>query len=280
LALVRLSIPPNVAIQTQVEETLLEVGIGATALQQVMLNLVTNAVQSIGSSPGRVEITVAIVSNQVQIRVRDNGCGMDGATRARAFDPFFTTKPTGKGTGLGLAVVHGIVQSARGSTDVSSEVGLGITFTLLLPAVLREQFDTTTFAAPTERGHGEHILYIDDDEAVVLLIERTLHSLGYKVSGYTDAIAGTRAFAAAPDSFDIVVTDLSMPGMDGFGVAQAIKQVNRTTPIVLTSGYVRTEDQERAARFGIDHVILKPNTIDELGQVLDGLCRQLRSVSK
>jgi CheY-like chemotaxis protein len=123
-------------------------------------------------------------------------------------------------------------------------------------------------------------LYIDDDEAVVLLIEKTLQALGYRVTSYTDAATGIKAFAASPKDFDIVVTDLSMPGMDGFGVARAIKQAHASTPVVLTSGYVRPQDEEQAARIGIDHVILKPNTIDELGRVLDALCRELRNKTR
>jgi CheY-like chemotaxis protein len=240
------------------------------------MNLITNAAHAIGDKTGVIEITLSTQEQFARLVVRDTGCGMDSSTRARIFDPFFTTKPTGQGTGLGLAVVHGIVESAHGTIEVDSKVGVGSTFTIQLPVATLRSINSDERAAAST-GHGEHILYVDDDDAVVLLIEKTLRSLGYEMTGYTDAIAAVQAFTANPRGFDVVVSDLSMPGMDGFGVARAIKQASATTPVVLTSGYVRSQDREQAAALGIEHVILKPNTIDELGHVLDALCKRLRA---
>jgi PAS domain S-box-containing protein len=276
LNLVRLSVPQNISIQLRCEGPPLAVALGATELHQVMINLITNAVHAIGDRGGSIDIALT-TGDHAHIAVRDTGCGMDNATRARVFDPFFTTKPTGQGTGLGLAVVHGIVQSAHGSIRVESARGAGSTFTVSLPITYSTADSSDAHAATATAGKGERILYVDDDEAVVLLIERTLQLLGYEVIGFTDAKAAVQAFAAEPKSFDVVVTDLSMPGMNGFDVARAVKKVNNATPIVLTSGYVRPQDREQAATVGIEHVILKPNTIDELGRVLDTVCQELRT---
>jgi len=274
--LVRLSVPHSIAIRTHVDCSSLAVALGATELHQVMVNLITNAAYAIGENRGIIDIHLSEIGNQARIVVRDSGCGMDSMTRARVFDPFFTTKPTGQGTGLGLAVVHGIVESAHGTIAVESEQNVGSTFTLHLPIATLDANEARAHVA-AQAGKGEHILYIDDDDAVVLLIDRTLRLLGYDVTGFIDATAAVRAFVANPKQFDVVVTDLSMPGMNGFDVARAVKQVSPTTPVVLTSGYIRPQDGEQASRLGINHVILKPNTIDELGQVLDALCRKLRA---
>ncbi len=277
LDLVRLSVPQNVALQLECAGPAVSVALGATELHQVMINLITNAVHAIGERSGRIDVSIAVTDMQVRITVRDTGCGMDNAVRARVFDPFFTTKPTGQGTGLGLAVVHGIMQSAQGSIVVESAPGAGSTFTVLLPIAQHTPASHNERANTKAAGKGERILYVDDDDAVVLLIDRTLSLRGYEVTGFTNPTTAVSAFAADPTAFDVVVTDLSMPGMNGFEVARAIKKTSKATPVVLTSGYVRPQDHDQAAAIGIDHVILKPNTIDELGHVLDALCRQLRT---
>jgi len=130
---------------------------------------------------------------------------------------------------------------------------------------------------PKSKGQGERILYVDDDDAIVLLITRVLQNSGYQVTGHTDAREALKQLSEHPDAFDVVVTDLSMPEMNGFDLAAQIKRLRPSLPIVMTSGYVRTQDQERAQALGIDHIILKPNTIEELGQVLDKICRGIPS---
>jgi CheY-like chemotaxis protein len=130
-------------------------------------------------------------------------------------------------------------------------------------------------AAVVPRGAGQRILYVDDDDAIVMLIEKTLLGLGYRVKGFDDSRAAALYIKEHPMEFDIVVTDLSMPQLGGFDIARAVKSVRPTVPIIVTSGYVRDKDREQAAALGIENLILKPNTIDELGKVLDGLCKKL-----
>jgi len=276
LNLVRHSVPLNITINTHFDDAHALVSLDETELHQVVINLVTNAAHAIGDQRGTIEVSTVIASDAARIGVRDTGSGMTEATLTRVFEPFFTTKPAGQGTGLGLAVVHGIVQGANGKLDVVSKPGVGSIFTVHLPIVREGPAAHRVDDALAKSGRGECILYVDDDDAVVFLIERTLRHLGYDVAGFTDAYAAVAAFKANSARFDIVVTDLSMPGMTGFDIARAIKQISAATPVVLTSGYVREQDRELAAAIGIDRVILKPNTIDELGAVLDSLCKQLK----
>lgn len=276
LNLVRLSVPSNISIHTRSEGPPVAVALGATELHQVIINLITNAVHAIGENTGRIDIAVAADGEFARIVMRDTGCGMDANTRARVFDPFFTTKSAGKGTGLGLAVVHGIVQSARGTISVDSEVGVGSTFTLLLPMAPMESIRSVDPTADAvKRGKGERILYIDDDEAIVMLTERALRSWGYQPSGFVNATEAVQVFTRNPQAFDIVITDLSMPVMNGFDVVRAVQKISKI-PIVIASGYVRPQDRDQAMALGIEHVILKPNTIEELGPILAELCKKLQ----
>jgi len=286
LILLRSSVPSNIVLRAQCADQALACALGPAELQQVIVNLVTNAIHAIGERDGEIDIEVSAeevpppVSNQqparcARVLVRDSGCGMDATTRARIFDPFFTTKPAGKGTGLGLAVVHGIVRGCGGTIEVVSELNRGTTFTLRLPLVVAPRPQTA--AVPATRGQGEHILYVDDDEAINFLIQRLLEGKGYRVTccgSPTEALALLRS---DPTAVDVLVTDLTMPVMSGIDVIRAAKDLRPNLPTILTSGYVREEDQARALRLGVDHVILKPNTIDELGTALDALFKRLKT---
>ena len=166
----------------------------------------------------------------VRLAVSDNGPGMDAATLERIFEPFFTTKAAGEGTGLGLSVVHGIVQAHEGAIVVDSQPGKGATFTLYLPAAEAAagapapEESASAAAAPRRRSDsGQHILYLDDDESLVLLVKRLLERRGYRVSGYTDQREALAALRADPAAFDLVVTDYNMPGMSGLDVAREVR---------------------------------------------------------
>jgi CheY-like chemotaxis protein len=123
------------------------------------------------------------------------------------------------------------------------------------------------------RSQGEHILYVDDEEPLVFLVSNVLERLGYRVTGCIDPVEGLRQFRTDPNGFDAVVTDLSMPGLNGFELINAMRAVRKEIPVLLTSGYVRTEDRERARGIGIQELILKPNTVEELGQAIDRVLR-------
>ena len=249
-------------------------------IHQIILNLATNAWHAMESQTGRIEIRLDASrvdraqrnpdlrpGSYVRLTVGDTGRGMDATMLTRIFEPFFTTKAPGEGTGLGLSVVHGIVRNHGGAIIVESEVGRGSTFTLYLPAS-----DAPAVAAPlafssgaAALGRGEHILYVDDEASLVNLAERYLARLGYRVTGHTRAADAVAAFRADPQAFDLVITDSNMPGMSGTDVAKQILTLRPGTPVVLTSGYLRPAEIEQARALGIREVILKPNTIDELG---------------
>jgi PAS domain S-box-containing protein len=279
LLLLRSSVPSNVALSTQYPEEDLACALGAAELLQVIVNLITNAFHAIGERHGRIAIDVSAGSmptpaanvrrsaaRGARIVVSDSGSGMDAMTRARIFDPFFTTKPFGQGTGLGLAVVHGILQGCGGCIDVVSEVDRGTTFTLWLPLVTRPR--SPQVSRPDIRGQGEHILYVDDEEAISFLIQRLLSRKGYRVTCCNSPAEALELLRADPLGFDVLVSDLTMPTLNGIDLIRAAKHIRPELPAILTSGYVRDEDHELAARVGIEHVILKPNTIDEMGVTL------------
>jgi CheY-like chemotaxis protein/anti-sigma regulatory factor (Ser/Thr protein kinase) len=264
----------------------------ATHLQQVVMNLCTNAWQAMPAEGGRIELQLDAVrrgkdafhqfpaglaaGRWARLRVRDNGCGMDAATRSHMFEPFFTTKPVGSGTGLGLAVVHGIVTSMGGALSVSSEPGQGSCFEVWLPLLDVPQsapvvpVDTDTLVPATE-GPAKHVICVDDNEPMLRMVERWLTRRGYRVSAYADPQVALAAVRAAPLGVDVVVSDFHMPGMSGLALAEALAALRPDLPIVLSSGYVSDELLRNARRCGVREVIYKEDTIDKLGAVLQYL---------
>jgi PAS domain S-box-containing protein len=285
LKLVRATIPATIEFRTTFTSGLPAVLADPTQLHQIIVNLATNASHAIGSrSDGviqvqldRVELANDDASSALQLApgkyvrllVSDNGSGMDRATVDRIFDPFFTTKGPGEGTGLGLSVVHGIMKNHSGGISVYSELGRGTAFRLYFPrtAVAVE----VAKEAPKEevRQRSERILYVDDEEALVALVKRTLERLGYKVTGLCNPLRAVKLFREDPAQFDAVVTDLAMPQLSGFDMSQQMLGIRADIPIVMTSGYVRPEDQERALSLGLRDLILKPDTIEQLARTLD-----------
>jgi len=208
----------------------------------------------------------------VCLRVSDDGAGMSREVLEHIFEPFFTTKTYGTGTGLGLSVVRGIVRNHDGAITVASDPGKGTTFQLYFPAVAgaaaeRSRAQDGPLPSPS-RGGGRRVLYLDDEEALVALASRLLERLGYQVSGFTQPAAALAAFAADPQAFDVVVTDLSMPGLNGIEVARQLLSVRPDLSVLLTSGYLRAEEIQRARAVGIRDMIRKPAAIEELGAAL------------
>jgi PAS domain S-box-containing protein len=279
--LLRATLPGEVTLTVDCKADTPAVLADATQVKQILLNLCGNALQAIQDQgrPGVIEVSLnACVCSQGEARgdlrpgryacltVSDNGPGMDEATRSRIFDPFFTTKPVGKGTGLGLAVVYGIVRAHEASIEVESTPGEGSAFRIYFPAT---DLPLEAVAAPVAdavpiQARGQHILYVDDEEAIIFLMTRLLERQGYRVSGYTDPREALAAVRADPAQFDLAVTDFNMPVMSGLEVAQALKEIRPALPVVMASGYITEELRAKAPAAGIRELIYKPNTVDDL----------------
>ena len=279
--LIRATLPATVSLSVDCEPDAPAVLADATQIKQILLNLCGNAVQAIQDqgSPGKVEIDLrahvqseALASSLLKegryacLTVRDTGPGMDDATRSHIFEPFFTTKPVGKGTGLGLAVVHGIVQAHEATVEVESAPGEGSVFRTYFPAISVQAGEIAPSGAGAVHidGAGKRVLYVDDEEAIVFLMQRLLERQGFRVSGYTDPREAVEAVRANPNDFDLAVTDFSMPGMNGLVVACALREIRPDLPVVLASGYITEELRKNAPAAGIRELIYKPNTVDDL----------------
>ena len=285
LALLRATLPANVRLEALLPPAPLTVRGNSTQLQQVLMNLCTNAWHALPEQGGRVEIGVERTSvlhpdvaekahgEWVHVWVRDNGRGMDDATRLRIFDPFFTTKPVGEGTGLGLSVVHGIVRAHEGAIAVDTAPGRGTTFHLYFPA--HDDTSAESSLAPAgdvvARGAGQRVLYVDDDEVMVVLVDSLLQRAGFRVTVSTDATDALAQVRAQPGAFDLVVTDFNMPRLSGLEVARQIGQLRPDLPVVLSSGYISESLRGQALKAGVRALLQKENTFEELVDLVQRL---------
>jgi PAS domain S-box-containing protein len=284
LKLMRATLPARVRFQPELAADLPPAKVDPAQIHQVIVNLATNAAHAIGEKNGTINIRLDAVDVSAEDRqaagkleegkylrlfVGDDGCGMDRTTMNRIFDPFFTTKKQGEGTGLGLSVVHGIVTSHGGAIAVTSQPGEGTAFHLYFPIATEAAEVSAVAPKESTQARSEHILYVDDEEALVFLATRLLERRGYRVSGFTNAVTALNQFREDPADFDAVVTDLSMPGMSGFELTVGVHQIRADIPVVLTSGYLQAEDQQKAESLGIRETIQKPATADKLAAALE-----------
>ena len=282
--LLRATLPARVQIESHCDEQTPEVLADVTQLQQVLINLGTNAAYSIGSRTGRIgiEVSAAMLDDSAlrgsphlgqlqpgcfaRINVSDTGQGMDAAMLEHIFEPFFTTKPVGEGTGLGLSVAHGIMRSHDGAILAYSTPGQGSRFELYLPATQAPAVAAAAAppAAVTPAGAGQHVLYIDDDEALLFLTQRMLGRRGYQVTAHISPDDALAALRANPQAFDLVVTDFNMPGKSGIEVARAVREIRPGLPVAIISGYITDQLRAEADKAGVRALIFKPNAVEEL----------------
>ncbi len=286
--LLRATLPSTIEFDVSLAADTPTVFADATQIHQILMNLGTNAWHAMKDRSGRLQVklerivvdaALAATMPRIQpglfarVSVADTGSGMDAATLRRVFEPFFTTKPLGEGTGLGLAVVHGIINSHDGAITVESEPGKGTEFRVYLPAHAGEVAATAGGESAVPRGAGERILVIDDEPVLARLVLLTLSALGYEVEFATlPAVALTRV-QNDPQRFALVITDQTMPGMTGILLATRLHEIRHDLPIILMTGYTASFTGEQAEAAGIQQVLQKPATLHALGTAVRAALR-------
>jgi PAS domain S-box-containing protein len=280
----RASIPTTIEIRQNIQSKTRTVMADPTQIHQVLMNLCTNAAQAMAGESGQIEVTLEDVDidradygpasatvkcPHVRLSVRDNGQGIPAGHIARIFDPFFTTKEPGKGTGMGLAVVHGIVESYGGSVRVSSEPGKGTSFHILLPAHELDDLVETEADSCAQFPRGtERVLLVDDEPAIVETLEQTLLYLGYKAVAETSSSQALEAFKSQSDLFDLVITDMTMPELTGTKLAAKLIEVRPDIPIILCTGFSDKITREEAQAIGIRSLLFKPVDTTNLAETI------------
>ncbi len=282
LKLVRVTIPSTIALEVALPEEEVYILGDPVQITQVFMNICGNASQAMEETGGRLEILVepvcfsasnpgthleATPGDYLRIQIRDNGPGMDQEIIEHIFDPYFTTKEVGKGSGMGLAVVHGIVNAHGASITVDSSPGSGATFTLLFPVI--EEKPQAAVATPKEiPGGTERILFVDDELPIRTLVDRHLTTLGYNVTCCSSPTEAMERFQQQPDQFDLVLTDMTMPIMTGAELAQRIRTLQHHIPVVICTGHSELINPEKAKSMGIDGFIMKPIQKAELATTI------------
>lgn len=284
LKLLRASLPATIEIQGEIEDEMGAIRGNPTQIQQVIMNLGTNAAQAMAENGGFLKIRLGKIQMNgdgraknlglepgpyLRLTVRDTGQGIPPEVLGRIFDPYFTTKERGKGTGLGLAVVHGIVKNLDGTITVQSVVGRGTTFDIYLPRFEgRAEPGETVKMESTPLGGRERILLVDDEQALVQVGKLMLEKLGYEVVPVLSSVEALEFFRAEPERFDLVVTDMTMPHMTGDKLAQEVMAIRGNIPIVLCTGFSERLTEKRAKEMGIREYVMKPFAMNDLARAV------------
>lgn len=300
--LLKLSLPSTIEIQTNIEDNLGAILADSTQLQQVLLNLCTNAADAMQEKGGILEIGLKEInvepdsiiyaskhkkhlSGRYQyITVSDTGHGMDDKTMSRIFEPYFTTKKVGEGTGMGLAVVHGIITNHGGEISVYSQPGLGTTFHIFLPVEkdgaesqleYEEEYEEEKVSEAInaeqvvhQPGGNQHILLVDDERQLAEMGRQMLVRLGYKVTDKTSSIEALELFRSQPEQFDILITDQTMPHMTGIQLTKEVRAIKPGIPVILFTGFSSVINEKNFGSHGIDGFLMKPVCKRELSQTL------------
>jgi PAS domain S-box-containing protein len=285
LKLLRGTLPTTIEIRKALDDNMPPILADTAHMHQIIMNLCTNASHAMREKGGVLTVGLRLVSlgtfrapwqsalktgDYAELTVEDTGHGMTPETMERIFEPYFTTKHGGDGTGLGLATVHGIVLLYEGAIRVESRPGKGTRFTILLPVC---PANVVIPGLPAEQrmlqnGNHAHILVVDDEEAIVKMIEATLTFLGYRVEGFTSSVKAYDTFKDAPESYDAVITDQTMPTLTGTELARRLLEIRPDLPVILCSGYSNTLDAEGAKALGIREYLMKPIAGRALAAVL------------
>lgn len=277
LKLIRSSLPTTIDIISKIEAKKSIVLADPTQIHQVIMNLCTNAGHAMKDKGGVLEVRLTEENVEpglykglkagpcVRLTVSDTGHGIKPELMDKIFDPFFTTKRIGEGTGMGLSVVHGIVQNLEGNISVYSEVGKGTTFSILLPRVAEDIIVKETQAGEIPVGN-ERILLVEDDVPLLAVEKELLEELGYKVTAIKSGVEALEIIKTVPDRFDIIITDFTMPKMTGVQLTKKIRAAGVMYPVILCTGYGEVISEQEAKVLGIGAIIKKPIELDKIAQ--------------
>ncbi len=282
LKLVRATIPSNIEIHSEIQQNCSLVMADPTQVHQIAMNLITNAFHAVEQTGGNIKVTLAEAElkkndatemslkpgNYALISVSDSGNGIPPENIKKIFEPYFTTKEQGKGTGLGLAVVFGIVKEHDGDIQVRSEVGRGTTFDVYFPLMEKSTGLINPEGTEGIETGSESILLVDDEPAVVRLETQILKRLGYKVTARTSSSDALETFRASPDSFDLVLSDMAMPHMTGIELSREITKIRPGIPVIVCTGFSERLNEEKAKSFGIMGLLMKPVTRHKMARMI------------
>ena len=275
MKLMRVSLPSTIIINERIDENCGMVSVDPVQIHQVLINLCTNSAEAMRGEHGSLTVSLAVDDTQdgdvqyLKLSVTDTGCGIEERMLERIFEPYFTTKEKGQGTGMGLAMVHGIIARQGGRIEVESKVGEGTTFNIFLPVAQKASsgFDQVVNITDLVSGSGK-ILLVDDEAQVVQVTGELLTSLGYQVTGKTSPYDALALFLQNPAGYDLLLTDLTMPELTGVELCRKVKAVRADLPVVLFTGYSEQLPREEANRAGVDQYCMKPVSMRELSSIV------------
>ncbi len=281
------SLPSTIKIYQDIDTGCGMIMADPTQVHQITMNLITNAFQAMAETGGELSVTLKPIEPTpldlnalsmtpgpyVCLTVKDSGPGMDKNIRERIFDPYFTTKKKEWGTGLGLSIVNGIVQSHGGQIAVVSQPGQGAEFKVYLPIIKNQQTNSTKKKGTLQRGN-ERILVVDDQKSTLNVEKQILEHLGYRVTACTSPLDALKQFSAHPDTFDLVITDLTMPDMTGDVLATELMNIQGNLPVILNTGFSESMTKEKARALGIKTLLMKPVRMEILATTLRKLLDQ------
>lgn len=291
MSLLRYTLPSSIDINLDVPQDMKPVMGNSTQITQVLMNLCTNAAHAMRDSGGSLEISVREVDLGISdigiqelppgryqcLAVRDTGHGMSQEIQNRVFEPYFTTKKSGEGTGMGLAVVHGIVKSHHGLIKVTSRHGEGAEFCVYFPAIKIVDANQTQEALKQlagQKGQNERILFVDDEQSLAEIGKKMLEMLGYSVDSRTSSVEALACFQENPARFDLVITDMTMPNMTGLQLAKKIRALRPRIPIIICTGFSENINEDNFRSLGIDGYVMKPIIMKKIAEVIQDVLKQ------
>jgi PAS domain S-box-containing protein len=280
LKLIRASMPSNIEVRHHFHKDIWTTLGDPTQINQILINLSTNAADAIGGAGGILDVSLENIEiagqnpelnlepgRYVKLTISDTGVGISAAHMDRIFDPYYTTKEVGRGTGMGLAVVHGIMETHRGKIKVSSQPAKGTAFEIFFRAIEETPVVEARETETLPQGR-ETILFVDDEKAIVKLNRARLQGLGYQVSGTSDPLEALEMFRHKSIQFDLVITDMTMPQMMGDELAAELMKIRPDIPIILCTGFSGRISEEQALENGIRAFVMKPLDVRELAETI------------